>query len=143
MDAYEEFEQACKKIKKVNQGLLTQFEAWLTASGLAPKTAERHVFNVDFFINEYLLHEDPCEAGEGVSHVSDYLGYWFAIHATWSSPASIKSNAASIKKFYAFMLEKAWVAPQAVDELTLTIKQEMPKWIANADRYNDEMDDDY
>ena len=143
MDAYEEFEQACKEIKKVNKGLLIQFEAWLTASGLAPKTAVKHVFNVDFFINEYLLHEEPQEASEGVYQISSFLGDWFVTHAMWSSPASIKSNAASLKKFYAFMLEKEWVAQQAVDELALTIKREMPKWIANAGRYDDEMDDDY
>jgi len=143
VDSYEKYEKECKRIKLVNKGLLTNFEAWLTSSGLAPKTAAKHVSNIDFFINEYLMHEEPCEACEGVDQVSSYLGHWFILHAMWASPGSIRRNAASVKKFYAFMLENGLVSQQSVDDLAQMIKQEMPKWIAQVERYDDEMDDGY
>ncbi len=31
-----------------------------------------------------------------------FLGYWFIKKAMWSSPVQIKSNAASLKKFFTF-----------------------------------------
>lgn len=146
MDAYKKYEQDCKKIKKDNEGLLTDFETWLISFGLAPKTIAQHISNINFFINEYLLHEDAIESIEGVHQVSMYLGYWFIEKTMWASPGSIRSNAASIKKFYAFMLAKGLVTQQALDILVLTIKKDMPTWLAQMKRYDQEvfeMDDDY
>jgi hypothetical protein len=35
-----------------------------------------------------------------------FLGYWFIKKAMWAKQSAIKSNAASLKKFYTFMHEK-------------------------------------
>jgi len=51
-----------------------------------------------------------------------FLGYWFIKKAMWASQASIKSNAASLKKFYAFLLEKGLVEQEDLIELEETIK---------------------
>ncbi len=142
---YQQYEDDCKKIREVNAGLLTGFEAWLVASRLAPKTMVQHIANVDLFINEYLLYEDAVEAAEGVHCVNMYFGYWFVHKVSWATPGNIKSNAASIKKFYAFMLAKGLVTPQDLDSLVQTIKQEMPTWLAQLQRFDQElseMDDD-
>ena len=40
----------------------------------------------------------------------------------WASQASIKSNAASLKKFYVFLLEKGLVEQEDLIELEETIK---------------------
>jgi site-specific recombinase XerD len=146
MDAYKKYEKNCKKIREANEGLLTDFETWLISFGLAPKTIVQHISNVDFFINDYLLYEDAIEAFEGVHKVSMYLGYWFIRKAMWASASSIRSNAASIKKFYAFMLAKGLVDPQALDILAQTFKEDMPTWLAQMKRHDQdalEMDDDY
>lgn len=146
MDAYKKYEKNCKKIREANEGLLTDFETWLISFGLAPKTIVQHISNIDFFINDYLLYEDAIEAFEGVHKVSMYLGYWFISKAMWASASSIRSNAASIKKFYAFMLAKGLVDPQALDILAQTIKEDMPTWLAQMKRHDQdalEMDDDY
>ena len=146
MDAYKKYEEDCEKIKEANEGLLTDFETWLISFGLAPKTIVQHISNIDFFINEYLLHEDAIEAIEGVHKVSMYFGYWFIRKTMWASPASIRSNAASIKKFYAFMLAKGLVKQQALDILAQTIKEDMPIWLAQIKRHDQEafeMDDDF
>ena len=146
MDAYKKYEEDCKKIKEANEGLLTGFETWLISFGLAPKTIVQHISNIDFFINEYLLYEDAIEAIEGAHRVSMYLGNWFISKAMWASPSSIRSHAASIKKFYAFMLTKGLMTQQALDILAQTIKEDMPTWLAQMKRYDQEvfeMDDDY
>lgn len=146
MDAYKKYEEDCKKIQEANEGLLTGFETWLISFGLAPKTIVQHISNIEFFINEYLLYEDAIEAIEGAHCVSMYLGNWFIRKAMWASPSSIRSNAASIKKFYAFMLTKGLMTQQALDILAQTIKEDMPTWLAQMKRYDQEvfeMDDDY
>ncbi len=76
MDGYEKYEADCKKIRKANESLLADFEAWLKSSGLSDKTIGNHLSNIDFYINEYLLYEDAIEAKDGVHSVSIFLGYW-------------------------------------------------------------------
>ena len=42
---------------------------------------------------------------EGISMLDEYLGNFFIRKCMWSTPANIKTNATSIKKFYKCMLE--------------------------------------
>ena len=98
-DEYKKYERACKRIKKDNAELLEQFGQWLSEMGLAEKTVQRHVENVDLYINSFLLYEDAIPAKEGTSRISMFLGYWFIRKAMWASPSSIRENAASLKKF--------------------------------------------
>ena len=136
-DDYEQYEIECARIRESNQQLLEDFAAWLRKSGLSDKTIRKHTENVDFYINEYLLYEDATEPQEGVYDVDDFLGYWFIREAMWASPAAIRSNAASLKKFYTFLHERGLVSQEDLDDLKATIKEEMPEWLATADRYDD------
>ena len=102
MGDYEKYEEDSKKIRKVNERLLNEFETWLKSFGLSEKTINNHVSNIDFYINEYLLYEDATEARNGADAVGMFLGYWFIRKAMWASKSSIKGNATSLKKFYIF-----------------------------------------
>jgi len=137
MPSYEKYEQDCERIRSINSKLLEDFETWLATKKLSPKTVEKHSSNVDFYINEFLLYEDAIEAKNGVGSVSMFLGYWFIRKAMWASQSSIKENASSLKKFYQYMLEKGFIEQQDLDELKLTIKEEMPEWLATVRRYDD------
>jgi hypothetical protein len=66
------------------------------------------VDNVGFYINEFLLQDDDdlISPEDGLSHIGWFLGDWFIRKAMWASKTSIKGNAASFKKFYAFLLEQ-------------------------------------
>ncbi|MEL4897114.1 recombinase [Crocosphaera sp. Alani8] len=137
MNDYEKYEADCEKIRTANQKLLTDFESWLKSSGLSQKTIKNHLSNVDFYINEYLLYEDAVQAKDGVHSISEFLGYWFIKKATWSSKSSIKANAASLKKFYSFLLEKGLIDEDDLNELFETIKEEMSEWLETVERYDD------
>ena len=76
-------------------------------------------------------------AKDGACEIGIFLGYWFIRKAMWSSPVQIKSNAASLKKFYTFMHENGKVMKKDLDELKERIKDEMPEWIATMERYDD------
>ncbi|MCI5122936.1 MAG: recombinase [Candidatus Electrothrix sp. AR5] len=137
MDDYEKYEEDCKKIRKANEDLLDEFEAWLKSSGLSKKTIKNHLENIDFYLNEYLLYEDAIEAKDGASDVGMFLGYWFIRKAMWASKSSIKSNAASLKKFYTFMHEKGLIDKEELMDLKQMIKEDMPEWLENMGRHDD------
>lgn len=137
MDDYEQYEANCKKIRKFNNKLLHDFEVWLETSKLKEKTIRRHINNVDFYINEFLLYEDAVEAKDGASEIGMFLGYWFIKKAMWASSAQIKSNAGSLKKFYTFLFENEQIDKEELDDLKTRIKEDMPEWIATINRYDD------
>ena len=137
LDDYEQYEIECKRIRKSNEGLLDEFETWLRRSNLSDRTVSKHIDNIDFYINEFLLYEDPVEPQDGAYSVDMFLGYWFIRKAMWSSKASMKSNAASLKKFYTFLHERGLVSKDDLDSLKETIKEEMPEWLATLARYDD------
>ena len=55
----------------------------------------------------------------------------------WASQASIKDNAASLKKFYTFLLGKGLIDKADLIYLKQMIKEEMPEWLATLRRYDD------
>jgi len=137
LNDYEQYEIECERIRQSNAELLDEFENWLRKSGLSDNTVRKHIENIDFYINEFLLYEDAVEPQDGIDSVSMFLGYWFIRKAMWSSESSIKSNAASLKKFYAFLHERGAVSKDDLDSLKETIKEEMPDWLATLARYDD------
>ncbi len=67
-DSYQEYELACQQARERNSQLLGQFATWLKAKQLTQKTIDNHLTNVDFYINEFLLYEDPItEAEDGIT----------------------------------------------------------------------------
>jgi len=132
--AYEKERDAIREINKLH---LAGFEIWLKNSGLSEKTIERHVSNVDFYINEFLCYYDAEEVVAGCYRVGMFLGSWF-IRKAPSSLSGIRSNAASFKKFYAYMTAVNVIKQKDYDFLCKTIKEEMPEWL-DAMRSYDEM----
>ena len=126
-----------EQIKKENNELLENFKKWLQETGLSEKTINSHVNNAKFFINEFLVYEEAIPASEGGLHISMFLGYWFIKKAMWASPAEIKANAASLKKFYTFLQKSGTIEEKELEDITKTIKEEMPDWIATIKRYDD------
>jgi hypothetical protein len=129
-DDYEQYERTAQAIRKENAALLTQFAGWLSAKGLSKRSVQKHSANIDFYINEFLLYDDVTSADQGVSSAGMFLGFWFIRKAMWASQSSIRSNAASLKKFYQFMFETARINEKDLQELKAEIKQELPGWLA-------------
>ena len=136
-DDYKEYERACAKLREENKELLAGFDQWLLSKGLARKTIKQHNENVDFYINDYLLHYDAVPASEGVHGLSMFLGDWFPRKALWASPTSVRELAASLKKFYTFMHETGKIDADDLAELKETIKEEMPEWLEQLDGPDD------
>jgi len=136
MTDYQEYERACQVIRKENQALLKEFYAWLEAQEMSEETISRHLSNAAFYIQEFLLYEQPWRPHEGASSIGMYLGYWFIRKGPVATPGTVKTNATSLVKFYSFLVEKGLVTDEQLDRMRKTIKTEMGHWQERARRYN-------
>ena len=135
---YEEYEQKCDEIRMRNAAYLDEFREDLFNAGLKEKTINKHCQNTDFYINTYLLREEPLEMIRGSDSfmIDDFLGYFFIRKCMWSTPGTIKSTAASIKKFYSSMLQRGNIDELDYRELIETIRDNMDCWLKDCESYN-------
>ncbi len=133
---YETYEKECAKIKAQNQELLTAFRAYLEASRLSQKTVKKHLYNIDFYINEFLLYEELQQPEEGVRKLNYFFGYWFIRKAMWASVNSIKENIASLKKFYAFLEREGRLDPDHYLDMLEEVKESRQEWIEGLIAYD-------
>lgn len=95
---YKKHEALSANIRKQNKKYLSIFEEDLKAANLKPKTISNHLANVDFYINTYLLYQEPLEMTAGCENEIDaYLGGFFIRKAMWATPASINLAPLRIK----------------------------------------------
>ena len=100
----ERYEAACEQVRAENERYLDIFERDLTGAGLARSTINRHLDNVSFYLNDFLLYYDINRMEDGCAQVNGFLGDFFIRKCMWSTPAAIRQYCASLKKFYKSML---------------------------------------
>ena len=137
MDEYEIYEAECKKIKNENRKILDHFSQYLASKKLVKKTIDKHVSNIEFYINDFLLYEEPLKAKEGVNRLDYFLGYWFIRKAMWASVSSIKENITSLKHFYTFMHEIGEINMEELLEMKEEIKESKDEWLETIRKYDD------
>lgn len=116
---YDDYSKACDKIRAKNSEYLDLFEHALIEDGLKDSTIKRHLSNTDFYINDFLLYEEPLTIDYGISRIDSFLGDFFIRKCMWSTPGNIKSTAASIKKFYKCMMNHGIVKKAAMNSYAL------------------------
>lgn len=121
----ENIESKIKENQTRNKKFIKEFEEWLKEKSLSDKTIKKHISNVDIFINDYLNYYDIETAEEGITSVYSFLNGWFIEKCMWSTPYTIKEEAASIKKFYAYMSEKGYVEKEDYKFLCEELKDSM------------------
>lgn len=136
---YETYEAECEKIQAENQLLLDAFQESLEAKKLSKKTVNKHVYNIDFFINDYLLYEEPQQPEDGVIGLNYFFSDWFIRKAMWASATSIKENITSLKKFYGFLEEKGRIEPDEYLDMLQEIKESKDEWLENLRQYDEEI----
>ncbi len=137
MNEYDRYEHECKKIKKENHKSLNNFTRYLSLKKLSKKTIDKHVSNIDFYINEFLLYPEPLKAKEGVNNLDYFLGYWFIRKTMWASVSSIKENIASLKHFYTYMHTIDEIDLEELNEMKEEIKERKDEWLETIRKYDD------
>ena len=90
-----------------------------------------------FFLNEFLIRAGALPMEEGISMLDEYLGNFFIRKCMWSTPANIKTNATSIKKFYKCMLEHGKIEKEDSEILCSCIKDSLESRQCDCTIYND------
>ena len=121
----ENIEKKKKENQTRNKKFIKEFEEWLKEKSLSDKTIKKHISNVDIFINDYLNYYDIETAEEGITSVYSFLNGWFIEKCMWATPYTTKEEAASIKKFYAYMSEKGYVEKEDYKFLCEELKDSM------------------
>ena len=121
----ENIEKKIKENQTRNKKFIKEFEEWLKEKSLSDKTLKKHISNVDIFINDYLNYYDIETAEEGITSVYSFLNGWFIEKCMWATPYTTKEEAASIKKFYAYMSEKGYVEKEDYKFLCEELKDSM------------------
>ncbi len=137
MDEEEDYDDMVARIQKANASFLDDFYQYLLDSGLSENTAGKHLTNIDFYGNEYLLNYEAETLDKGVFPIGSYLGSWFIRKCLWSSPTSVKQNITSFRKFYKWMREQGHISKETYAEFLLLLKEEKDEWIETSRRYND------
>jgi hypothetical protein len=132
----DDFEKKLDAEKERNKVYLNEFEKSLRDDGMAEKTIRRHMKNAEFFIDEYLCFYESRHMEEGCEEMTSYFGSFY-IYKYPSTPGTIKTAAASLKKFYRAMFTNGHVSKEAYENLASDIKYDMDEWMELCKQYND------
>lgn len=133
----ENIERKIKENQTRNKKFIKEFEEWLKEKSLSDKTIKKHISNVDIFINDYLNYYDIETAEEGITSVYSFLNGWFIEKCMWATPYTTKEEAASIKKFYAYMSEKGYVEKEDYKFLCEELKDSMDEILDTLEAFDD------
>lgn len=132
---YEEWEKQVELTKIHNNEVLAEFELYLSAKSLKPKTIYTHVENMKFFANNFLLRYEVKPIEEGSGDIGSYLGDYFIRKTCWASKYTVAENIAGFKKFYTFLFEKGSITKHDLDWMKEIIKDEKEDWMDEAESY--------
>lgn len=104
-----------------NSSYLHLFEADL--HGFAPRTIKRHLQNMDFFLNTYLVFDEACPLTmeEGVNAIDDFLGY-FLEEKTYFTDSTKRSFVTSLRKFYKSMAKYGKITPEQYEDVVESLQ---------------------
>lgn len=129
-------EKDYKKLTKENKKIVDLFTHWLKNQNLSNKTMNSHLFNVDLFINEYLIDYQFVNPVKGIAYIDDFMEDFFVRKCMWSNASSVKSTAASLKKFYQCLAHNGKILAKDFDFVKELIKDNMDFWVENVTDYN-------
>lgn len=119
-----------------NHEYLLLFQEDLENAGLKQKNIYNHLSNADLFINDFLIYNMNATMEEGVTMLGDFLGDFFIRKCMWSTPATVKTTAASLKKFYKSMADHGKIEKKDYDYVCRDIKESMEYWQECCAEYN-------
>lgn len=119
-----------------NHEYLLLFQEDLENAGLKQKNIYNHLSNADLSINDFSGNRMNVTMEEGVTTLGDFLGDYFIRKCMWSSPSTVKTTTASLKKFYKSMAKHGKIKKKDYDYVCRDIKESMEYWQESCKSYN-------
>ncbi|WP_411843318.1 DUF6933 domain-containing protein [Salinicoccus sp. HZC-1] len=115
--SFEDFEEMSEEVRKNNDKLLYSFGRYLQESeNQSRKTAEKHVFNAEFYLNSYLLHSEIRTVLTATTDPADFLGNWYTRKALWANEKNLKQSGTALRKLYKFLNEADEISDKELEE---------------------------
>jgi len=130
---FNEYDELVKENYERNYEILSGFEDYLISKGLTSKTIRKHLGNIDFYINTFLVNYEVNKAEEGIYSLDMFFADWFPRKAMWASGNSVKETIASLKKFYSYLEDIDLVSGLMYKEFLNEIKDKKTVWMALSD----------
>ena len=140
---YKEWERQIEEAKMHNNKLLIEFEKYLRAKSLKSNTIKKHIGNIEYFANVFLLHNEIIPVENGAWEIGSFFCDFFIIKASWASKDTVEENIASFKKFYSFLNEIGKVSEIELAEMKELIKDEKSDWIEEVENYWDNIENNW
>lgn len=119
-----------------NHEYLLLFQEDLENAGLKQKNIYNHLSNADLSINDFSGNRMNVTMEEGVTMLGDFLGDYFIRKCMWSSPSTVKTTTASLKKFYKSMAKHRKIEKKDYDYVCRDTKESMEYWQESCKSYN-------
>lgn len=115
---FEGYEKIAEEIMQNNQLVLEGFQHYLKDGlGLSDKVVRRHLGNIQFFINDYLLYYGLHTPTTDFSDTHNFLADFFPRKALWASASEIKNLGSALKKFYTFLSAAGVIDQDQLEEV--------------------------
>lgn len=128
MEDWKKYEIDKENNVKRNKKYLEEFENYLIKDNLSKKTVNKHINNIDFYINTYLNHYNITKVEDGAIGISLYLLDWYPRKVLFSSPSTISGVRSSIKKFYTFMFKEKYIDEELYENMLEEVKTKELDW---------------
>ena len=69
----EDYDKKVEENKKRNEKFINEFGEWLNSKNLVKKTIKKHIGNIDFYINDYLVYYEIIKMEEGMNEVYSFF----------------------------------------------------------------------
>ena len=108
--------------------LLNGFQKSMIKENLSKATIDKHIFNIEIFIN-YFLNDEVISVEDGWHLISDFFNEYYFEEIFWASEKGIKENITVIKKFYKYLLSIDLILKKDYESLLKIIKVNKDDWI--------------
>jgi hypothetical protein len=140
-DVFEQIDEQKNGQIKENNKLLMSFKGYLLGHDLADKTIKKHISNVEFYINTFLLYYEIEKPHDNLNSIDAFFSFFLPHKTMFGSLNNTKLSIASLKKFYNFLLLIDDITKGEYNQFLQIIKENKQKWY---DSCNDEyVDEDY
>ena len=120
---YLEWTEKVNEAEAYHEKLINGFENWLIEKGVGAKTIKRHISNISFFANQYLLRYEIKLIHENPNETINFLEGYFVDKCMWANKESMKNYISSFNKVYTYFNEQGLISDTSLQIMKSELKE--------------------
>lgn len=128
-------EEPPEDLVRSNEELVERFKVFLEEKDLRELSVEKYVYNVSYFLDEYLLPRKK-RPEEALQEMDAFIGNWFIKKTPWATMSSIQAMIRSLQNFYQFLLQEGRISKEQLEQLQNKMRRSYKGWVARLNATN-------